>query len=261
MKISKKAQAAFDRVVEQFKTGDLSPVVEVAAIVADPNSTVPWDKWSFSNRLTTYIMSNGSTDLRGYEQWRKVGRQVRKGAGTAYILAPVMCKIKEENEDGEIIERMVRVAFRTVPVFAVEDTDGDALPDRGYAPKEPPPLTDLAKSLGIEIRYDAMGGRALGSCTVKGDRITLGTQAPEVFWHELGHALHSRIDGKLAGGQDAGQETVAELTAAVLAAMYSEDCTGNAWKYISGYNKNPLAAIAGAMGTVTSILEYMESVQ
>jgi len=259
MKISEKAQAAFDKVIEQFKSGDLSPVVRIARL--PKGEQVPWDKWSYTNRISTYLMT-GSTDLRGYKQWRKVGRQVQKGASAAYILVPLLTKYTVEDGDGNEVEKFKMRGFRTVAVFAVEDTEGDPLPDRNQTPSEPPPLTDLAESLGIEIEYSGRG-QALGSCTVDGKLIRLATHEQEVFWHELGHAMHARIEGgNLRGGNRNEQETVAEFTAAVLAAMYGQDISGNAWQYIRGYNPDdPMAAITGAMGTVERIVEHIESVK
>ena len=63
----------------------------------------------------------------------------------------------------------------------------------------------------------------------------------------LAHAAHAKLEGKLQGGQDAGQETVAEFTAAVLMHLYGlGDRTGNCWKYIQYYASDPLQAIVKA---------------
>ncbi len=191
MKLSSKAQAAFDTVIEKFKTGDLSPIVRIARIPHNPDSDVPWDRWAASNRVATMMMSGGSTDLRGYRQWQKMGRQVVKGARAAYILVPMISKYMAEDTEGNEVEHTRMRGFRTVAVFAVEDTKGDALPDRGYIPQEPPPLADLAESVGITVSYDARG--SMGSCTVDGKTGRLATHEHEVCWHEPGHAMHAKI--------------------------------------------------------------------
>ena len=93
-----------------------------------------------------------------------------------------------------------------------------------------------------------------------GSEITLGTHDPEVFFHELAHAAHARIDG-LRPGQHTDQETIAEFTAAVLMALYGlGDRTGNAWRYIQSYSKDPLTAIQRALSTVEKVLILLEMV-
>ena len=59
MKLSDNAQAALDTVVQRFKAGDLSPIVELAAIAPDPDNVVPFDKWSFSNQIMAYLQTCG----------------------------------------------------------------------------------------------------------------------------------------------------------------------------------------------------------
>ena len=66
MKLSDKAQEALDLVVEQFKSGDLSPIVELARIqrLGEP---IPSEQWTLSNRVLALIQT-GSMDCRGYRQ-------------------------------------------------------------------------------------------------------------------------------------------------------------------------------------------------
>ena len=77
MKLSPKAQAALDRVVNKFKQGDLSPITEVVRLRL--GSEAPASRWTFSNQVLAYAQT-GELDCRGYRQWQQVGRQVKKGA-------------------------------------------------------------------------------------------------------------------------------------------------------------------------------------
>ena len=85
MKLSDKAQAALDRVVQQFQSGDLSPIVQVVRLQLPADC--PASHWSLGNRVLAYAQS-GSLDCRGYRQWQAAGRQVQKGSRAAFILAP-----------------------------------------------------------------------------------------------------------------------------------------------------------------------------
>lgn len=253
MKLSKKAQEALNKVTEQFKKGDLSAVVEIAKTRVAEDA--PMSQWSFSNRVIAYAQSE-SFDCRGYQQWKKAGRQVQKGQSGSFILAPTMIKV---DEDGE--EKSICVGFRAIPVFGYHQTDGDKDSEVVYEPKDLPLLADVAEKLGIETRWHPTDEGNLGTCTVDGKKIDIGTQDTGVFFHELAHAVHARIEGKLNGGQHIEQETVAEFASCVLMSLYGlGDRSGNAWKYISMYAKNPVAAVAKALSTVEKILQVIEGV-
>ena len=252
MKLSAKAKASLDKVVKKMKTGDLSDVVRIARIRLSPDC--PASKWSFNNRVMAY-MQTGQLDCRGYRQWQKAGRQVKKGERAAWILAPRSI-YKEDEETGE---RKVKFTyFVGVSVFGAGQTDGEPIGDYLGMPTEPLPLADVAKKWGVRVKWTPTPG-FLGTCAKDGTKINVGSGDPAVFFHELAHAAHARLDGGLKGGQHTGQETVAEFTAAVLMEMHSlGDRTGNAWRYIEDYAKDPIAAIAKALAKVGQVLALME---
>lgn len=259
MKLSDKAQAALNRVVDQFKTGDLSPIRRVATLRLPPDA--PASKWVISNQLLAYIQT-GDLDCRGSKQWWRAGRIIKEGETSAYILKPIL--VPDDDSDDEDAKKCV--GTWPVPVFGYNQTQ----PRWGcedwtvvYEPHELPPLADLAARLGVTVRYT--GGTimvgALGTFVQDDDEITLGSTEPSVFWHELGHALHTHLGHrKEKQGQDPFRETVAELTACVLAALYGDtDHTGNAWHYIQHYNDDPLKAVLGAIGEVQRIVAFIEN--
>jgi hypothetical protein len=151
------------------------------------------------------------------------------------------------------------VGFRAIPVFAYQDTqagDGDAL---DYTPRELPPLMEVARRLGVKVTYAPAGAGNLGNCQTDGSRITLGSEDPAVFFHELAHAAHKRVTDKaLKRGQDPYQETTAELAAVVLMHLYGlGDRTGNCWRYVQQYNEDPLRAIMKATNEVGKVLALL----
>jgi hypothetical protein len=255
MKLSARARAALVNVIAKFKAGDLSPVVEIARIKrqGDP---IPGDRWSLSNRILAYIQT-GSLDCRGYRQWQQTGRQVKKGAQSAYILGPCLVRVTDK-ETGE--KRHELRGFGAIPVFAYHDTDGEPLPEYDYTPRELPPLAEVAERLGVDLQYVPLPPDRLGDCDVTGEHIRLGSHDPSVFFHELAHAAHAKLNGKLTGGQNVQQETIAEFTAAVLTQLYGlGDRSGNAWRYIKSYAKDPLQAIIKALNTIEQVLVLLEA--
>ena len=251
--LSDKAQTALDAVVARFQSGDLSPVVDIARIQRE-GGPVPMDHWSFGNKLLAYLQS-GSLDCRSFTDWQKVGRCPRKGSHACFILEPLTYKVRDDRT-GE--ERTVMRGFRSGPRYAAHDTDGEPLPEEHYEPVDLPPLADVARAWGVQVTYMPTGPGKLGSCSIDGARIALGSQDAAIFFHELGHAAHARIEGKLKGGQHVDQETVAEFVSVVLMYLYGlGDRTGNAWHYISHYAQDPLEAIARAMDTVGQVLDLL----
>lgn len=256
MKLSPKAQASLDKVVEKFQSGDLSDIVKIAAIRRDPRDLpTPFDKWSLCNQVLAYAQS-GSLDLRGYRQWQAAGRQVKKGTAGAFILVPVFMKKGEKEED------KIKF-FKTVSVHPVENTEGDPLPEFDYAPANLPPLSEIADRLNIKTAWRPLPIDRLGQWNATRNQIDVGSPDTAIFFHELAHAIHTRIDGqKGKKGQDAGRETVADFTACVLMQLYGlGDRSGNTWKYISHYNKDPLKAITKALSVVEKVLLFLETMQ
>jgi antirestriction protein ArdC len=257
MKLSAKAQAALDKVVARFQSGDLSPISEIARINLPADA--PAARWSYSNRVLAYAQTD-SLDCRGFRQWEQAGRRVSKGARAGFILGPCTVVKKGKNGDGEDEERPVLVGFRAIPVFAYHQTEGDG-DGVSYEPKEPPPLLDVARRLGVEVTWQPVTDDRLGACASDGSRMVIGTHEASVFFHELGHAVHARVNGgSLAGGKVEEKEAVAEFTSCVLMELYGVgDTSGNAWRYIKHFNeKDPLQAVVKALGEVEAILQVLE---
>ena len=247
-----KVQNAIDIIINKFESGDISDIVRIVGTKRSANDKgVPMDNWSYFNRLTAYLQSGGSLDCRGFKQWKAVGRSVA-GAKAVYILAPVTYKKETELGDIETL-----AYFKAIPVFPVESTSGDPLPEYDYAPTTVPPLYDVAKSLGLSVSYAAQIDSALGSYRVGAGLITLRSKDLEVWFHELAHAIHDRL-GLISQSNYAHDEVVAELCCAVLMNQYGFDSTGNAWHYIKNYAKSPQSAIKLALSEVAAILTFLE---
>lgn len=247
MKLSEKAQTSINKVIAQFQAGDLSAISKVVRIKLDP--AAPAYSWSLSNRVLAFIQS-GELDCRGFRQWQNLGRTIKKGSRAVYIMRPHT--IKKENEDNQ--EERICIGFSAIPIFAASDTEGEELPYISKLQKFPP-LLDVAKKFGISVAYVPVTSDKLGDADTQGNKIRLGSQDPRIFFHELAHAIHARIEGELKGGQHIEQETIAEFTTTVLMDFYGlGDHTGNAWNYINHYSSDPLTAITKALGTVEKIV-------
>lgn len=233
MKTTEKAREVLQEIVALFEKGDLPEAISRTTI---PMPDIPAGRWSLGNRLLMWAAD--TMDARTFLQWKDAGRFPKRGSKAVYILQPIRIKAhtREEDEDAEPITRLV--GFKTKPVFRAQDTEGRPL---GYhlEPPAPPPLIEVAKAWGIEVRYlppDRPG--VLGYHRASGKEIEIGlhTHDVQVFAHELAHAAHARVCESLQGGQRWDQEIVAELTAATLCRMMQADSDeGGAYRYIRHY--------------------------
>ena len=231
MSDSTKSRACLQAIVDLFQSGNVPKAMAVATI--PPQAGIPSAKWSLSNRLLQFLAD--TSDARGYRQWQEAGRHVKKGSKSCHILGPKARKITDTDDTGQETEKVIVTGFFTIPVFRAEDTDGEPLP---YEPSTPPPLADVAEQFGLSVSYQTFSGRYYGYYRGADDakKIVLATHEAQVFFHELAHAAHDRIAGKLKGGQVPSQEIVAELTAATLASMYCPEANlGFSYEYIKSY--------------------------
>lgn len=161
------------------------------------------------------------------------------------------------DENGKPVVSYMR--FFWFAVFPAECTEGETpLPERNYAPKDLPPLTDVAEKFGIKYTWTPLPPDRRGEATVDGCKLFVGTEDPKTWFHELAHCIHAKLEGGLKGGQDTTQETVAEFVAAVLMEMYGfGDRSGNTWGYIRMYAKDPYKAVERSMSTIEQVLEAM----
>ena len=149
-----------------------------------------------------------------------------------------------------------------MPVFRVEDTEGDPL---DYQQLELPelPLVEVARRWGISMKAIPGDYHYIGCFSQERQEIALATKEESVFFHELAHAAHQRVLDELKGGQDWKQEIVAELSAAVLCQIVGKTSKhlGNSYQYIQNYGKNanltPWQACVKVMADVEKVLSLI----
>ena len=69
----------------------------------------------------------GCSQVAGYKRWKELGRTVKKGEKAVWILAPWFKKVNEENEEKEEKDKQILHGFFSVPVFDIDQTEGDAI--------------------------------------------------------------------------------------------------------------------------------------
>jgi antirestriction protein ArdC len=225
-----KIEQALQNIVQRFKEGDIP---EAIAYSIFPIPNIPASQWSLLNRTLMFI--SGTSDARGFRQWNEVGRYVKKGSHSFTILAPRFIKTQSDEEETEPI----LAGFLAVPVFKVEDTEGEPL---DYQNIELPelPLMEVAKDWNISVKAVPGNYQYSGYFCQDRKEIDLASKEETVFFHELAHAAHQKLLGKLKKGQDWRQEIVAELAAATLCQIVGRTSKhlGTSYRYVEEYAKN-----------------------
>jgi hypothetical protein len=226
--MNEKVKQVLQSIVERFENGDIPEVISYSTF---PISNIPAAKWSLLNRMLMFIAD--TSDARGFRQWQNVGRHVNKGAKAFAILAPRFIKTQAEDDEKG---KSILAGFLSVPVFRVEDTEGEPL---DYQQIELPelPLMEVAQRWGISVKAIPGNYFYIGCFSQDRKEIALATKEESIFFHELAHAAHQRILGELRKGQDWKQEIVAELSAATLCKIVGKTSKflGNSYQYIEKY--------------------------
>ncbi|MFH2044784.1 MAG: antirestriction protein [Pseudomonadota bacterium] len=251
--MNSKVKEVLKSVLERFRDGDIPEAISYSLY---PIPDIPCAKWSLLNRMLMFF--GGTSDARGYRQWKQVNRYVKKGSTALYILVPFIKKVADSDD-----ERQMLYGFGCKPVFRVEDTDGEPLE---YEKIEVPdfPLLERAKEWGISVKAIPGRYRFHGVYFQERKEISLATPEEKVFFHELSHAGHGKIKGRLVNGQDALQEIVAELCAAILCKLVGKqqnDTLGNSYRYIERYageiKLNPYSACLKVISETEKVLNLI----
>ncbi len=245
------------RIVEAFKEPERLPKA-LAPIFIHRNDDIPCRRWSWHNQLLVALAC--TTDARGIRQWNKAGRKVSKGSKAIYILTPCLKTVKETDTNGQEVHRQILFGFWSAPVFAVEDTEGEPLPEHDDTYDnwiESLPLIEVAKAWGIHVDAFSHGsGDPLGyyRYSRSGNKaVVLGTENLSTWAHELIHAADHRLTD--LKGEKWHKEVVAELGGAVLLECLglSHDADlGGAYSYIQSY------ATRAKKDTVKACIEVLD---
>jgi antirestriction protein ArdC len=225
-------------------------------------------RYSFNNCVLILLQRPDASMVAGFHRWQELGRHVRKGEKGLMILAPIVRKTKEGDDEARHV-----VGFRTAHVFDVSQTEGQPLP----TPPAPELLTDdsprirdlttmlecFAASRGHTVERRTTG-TALGSYHRLSKRITLRADLPplqtlKTLVHELAHALlHA------ATRPDEQRHTLeleAESCAFIVCHTLGLDTSRYSFAYLAGWAHDPaelLPAGERASKAAAVLLEVLE---
>ena len=179
--------------------------------------------------------------VAGFRTWNELGRFVKKGEKVILILAPIVRR-KPENEEDQKESSACVAGFRAAYVFDVSQTDGKELPQigivQGDTNRRGEQLRRFASAQSISLDYSMEIAPARGMSS--GGKITLlpGQSPSEEFStlaHELAHELLHRGDRRGATSRRI-RETEAEATAFVVCHAIGLETGSAASDYIQLWN-------------------------
>ncbi|MFC9818197.1 ArdC-like ssDNA-binding domain-containing protein [Streptomyces virginiae] len=221
-------------------------------------------KYSFRNSALIFAQCPHATEVRGYNEWKGRGRQVREGTRGIRILAPNKVTLRDENgepqKDEHGNEKHI-TTFRPISVFDISQTEraeaaqkpegepaaGDVmLPEigakvQGTAPAEfMDRLTRCLKSLGYTVEHgDTAPADGYADPATQTVRIGLGfpeAHAAAVLAHEAGHVQLDHTADMAEYRQHRGRmETEAESVAFIVCAVAGLDSSVSSLSYIAGW--------------------------
>ncbi len=236
-----------------------------------------WKRWlrarslfhsySFRNQLLIAMQRPDATRVAGFQAWRRLGRQVRKGERSIRVLAPIRIaqQLEPESQDPSNDGEPKRVAgYRSVGVFDITQTD--AIPGIDPLPLEPPAqpisgdshahllpaLEAHAASLGYRVSYPQTRD-CDGYCDHSEKLIAVSKALPpnaqvRVLIHELCHAHGA--DYKTY--ERAACEVIVDAATHITCASVGLDVAGDTIPYISGWG--------GADDAVAAVTRFAETI-
>ncbi len=210
-------------------------------------------RYSYGNVLLIAAQCHQATRVAGFNAWRKLNRSVRKGEKAIWVLAPMVYK----NADAED-ERMIR-GFKFVPVFDVSQTDGEELPTVCNRLEGDDPaghyatLLSVASAIGFRVEDHEFDGPTNGDCCHSDHRIRVESrntpaQRVKTLAHEIAHALlHGNFDSRALA------ELEAESTAYVVCQALGVDSGDYSFGYVATWGGGGGEAIAGVKASCERI--------
>lgn len=225
--------------------------------------------YSFSNVYLIWLQCPLASYVAGYQQWKNLRRQVRRGETGIAITAPITKKRDGEENGYDLL------GYKTASVFDISQTDGDRLElpipkilegssDEIY--KSIKCLETYCQNQNITLTYERLE-RAKGMYSKTKHSIIIRNDLPplqtlKTFIHEVAHALmHRETNDRIRG------ELEAESCAFLVCDALGLDSSQYSFAYLANWATNPREILPSAEracktadGLIKLLTEGMQSV-
>ena len=223
--------------------------------------------YSINNQVMIMMQNPHATNVCSFSTWKKLERNVNKGAKGIKIFAPnpftVYRTVKKKDENGNYIkdengafltEKVPQkvMGYKIVTVFDISDTNGKELPEmkvnelKGDVDHYPELLQALISVSPVPVEFAAVNGDAKGYFSHTERRIVVREgmdelQSIKTLVHEIGHSLtHSDISNAGLENNEKKRnykEIQAESIAYIVCRNLGLDTSDYSFPYIAGWNE------------------------
>jgi antirestriction protein ArdC len=225
------------------------------------NAMAQFHSYSFNNQWLIAMQCPTASRVAGFQTWKKLGRNVKKGAKGIAILAPCLYRRKAdpENEDSPTVQKLG--GFKVAYVFDLASTEGEPLPALQYAAAEGgeellPHLEAAVEKLSVQLKYEeivepGVQGYSTGGTIVIRQTLTTPAKCATIIHeacHEILHQGDRRSEAKAKSRSQC--ELEAEATAYVVMRHFGIEHVAS--NYLATYNvdgdqlRDSLETISGA---------------
>lgn len=247
-----RVEALFGQLVEALQTGRSD------ALRAYLDAAARFTQYSFNNVCLIFAQRPDATRVAGYQTWKRLGRQVRKGEHGVLIIAPIVGRRRPDREEDEERDKgRALLGYRAVHVFDIAQTEGADLPRLEQEPVgDPagylPALRSAVQVVGIRLEYSAClpagtFGESRGGLIVLAEGLS-PVDDLSVLAHEFAHELlHKGADRP---ARRTTRETEAEAVAYIVSRAIGIEARIRSADYIAAHG-----------GEAKTLIESLERVQ
>ncbi|MAG73333.1 hypothetical protein CL620_03395 [archaeon] len=174
-------------------------------------------RYSLGNQMLIFKQNPDASKIAGFNKWKKLGRNVKRGQESIKILAPVT--LTHENDQGD--EEEV-VHFKPISLFDISQTYGEEILEEKHLEDKAELLNylvEFCQAKDIDVNFEHLAEKGLygsssgGSIQIASD-VSKNSQTDRLL-HEIAHEiLHFSQDGKILPKDQ--QEIQADATAYVV---------------------------------------------
>lgn len=251
--VKKRTDTAIDALASELEKGKSDALKAYLSVMSRFHS------YSWRNCLLIAQQYPTASRVAGFGTWKSLRRYVKRGEKGIAIFQPVVGRKREESDDLQETETGRVFGFKCGYVFALEQTEGEPLPETGIQNAKGqvgdmlPRLRNWTEKQGITVSYEEGKNRSGASA---GGKIYLQVGQPEAeefvtLLHEAGHeVLHQGEAKRKRPTTSKIRELEAESIAYVVATAVGIDHSSAA-QYIQLYN--------GDKETLMESLEYIRN--
>lgn len=203
-------------------------------------------QYSLTNTLLIMLQLPGASRCASYADWKKKGRQVKKGEKGIMIRVPTPKKFVVEDEDGNEEERF-KMFFKVGSVFDISQTDGEPIPElcnklTGVVENYSEIYDSICAAAGIPVTQEDFDGSASGYYSPTENKIVVRSgmseaQTIKTLVHETAHSLLHCKGSEQEKTDRQTAELQAESVAYIVCNYLGIDTSDYSFGYVAGWSK------------------------